>query len=200
VTGSSSRARRRLGNASVLVVSLLSLGAPAAASSEKPGVAAKHPKASKRAAAPPRPKAARPAGKQPLPGLPKVAPLDYPRVRIQDFTDEELDLPYYLVHFHEVANGIDEQGPTRGYMRLGVWRGTQEPYNARVMENILSLAWFYTAKRPWNQYYRDPAVRARLEAALDFWCRSQAPDGSFTEYGPRDFSLSPTASSTRGEI
>lgn len=192
----SARGRRRVALAAVLGGLLVTLGAPAASkksSSKQQAAGAK--RATPARQAPKKAKARPPA--RPEPGLPKVAPVDFSRVRIQDFADEELDLPFYLVHFHELANGIDERGPTRGYMRLGVWRATQAPYNARVMENILSLAWFYTAKRPWNQYYRDPAVRARLEAALDFWCRLQHADGSFSEYSPRDYSLSPTAFATK---
>jgi hypothetical protein len=192
-----SRGRRRVGPAAAFAVLLVTLGSPAASSdgSKKTAAAAKRTVPAKRAKEASR-RAARARAPEEL-DLPKVAPLDYSRVKIQDFADEELDLPYYLVHLHQVANGIDDRGPTRGYMRLGVWRGTQAPYNARVMENILSLAWFYTAKRPWNQYYRDPALRARLEAALDFWCRLQAPDGTFTEYNARDYSLAPTAFSTK---
>jgi hypothetical protein len=184
-----SRGRRRATFTVAVAGLLLTLGAPAASKkqSSKKAVATK-----------PATPATQPSKRRPVePGLPKVAPVDFSRVRIQDFADSELDLPVLLVHFHEVANAIDERGPTRGYMRLNVWRATQATYNARVMENILSLAWFYTAKRPWNQYYLDPAVRARLEAALDFWCRSQQPDGTFTEYGPRDYSLAPTAFATK---
>jgi hypothetical protein len=199
MTVSLARGRRRVGLSAALVALLFSLGAPAAskkpASKKSAAAQGKHTAASKRPAA--RQAKSDRVAARPEPPLPKVAPLDYSRVKIQDFADEELDLPFYLVHLHELANGIDDQGPTRGFMRLGVWRATQKPYNARVMENILSLAWFYTAKRPWNQYYNDPALRARLEAALDFWCRSQASDGTFTEYGPRDFSLSPTAFATK---
>jgi hypothetical protein len=196
MTPSLPRGRRRVGLASAFAALLVALAAPAesntrskkAAAAERAAPAKRAPEASR--------KAARPRSAEEL-GLPKLAPLDYSRVRIQDFADEELDLPFYLVHLHQVVNGMDDRGPTRGYLRLGVWRSIQAPYNARVMENILSLAWFYTAKRPWNQYYRDPALRARLEAALDFWCRSQAPDGSFTEYGERDYSLPPTAFATK---
>jgi hypothetical protein len=194
MNASLSRGRRRATLAAVAACSF-TLAAPAASerSSSKAASSSKRATPGNRPSKPPRT-----ARREPTePGLPRVAPVDFSRVKIQDFADSELDLPFYLVHFHEVANGIDERGPTRGYMRLGVWRATQAPYNARVMENILSLAWFYTAKRPWNQYYRDPAVRARLEAALDYWCRLQQPDGTFTEYGPRDYSLSPTAFATK---
>ena len=65
------------------------------------------------------------------------------------------------------------------------------------MENILSLAFFYSTKRPWNQYYASPAVRLRLEAALDFWCRMQHSDGRFSEYSPQRWNLPATAFATK---
>src|SRR5207244_3611417 len=43
----------------------------------------------------------------------------------------------------------------------------------------------------------DPAVRARLEAALDFWTREQSEDGRFSEYAPERWSLAPTAFATK---
>lgn len=187
-----SHRRRRIGLGAALVALSFSLGAPAAPKKAAP----KHARAAAtRSAAGKRPVASKheKSARAPEPPLPRVAPVDFSRVKIQDFADEELDLPFYLVHFHELANGIDDSGPTRGFMRLGVWRGDQGPQNARVMENILSLAWFYTAKRPWNQYYKDPALRARLEAALDFWCRSQSSEGTFTQHTTKDYSLAPTA-------
>jgi hypothetical protein len=76
-----------------------------------------------------------------------------------------------------------------------VWRNDRDnrPHNARIMESLLSLAWFYCADRPWNPYRGHPAVRARLEAAFAFWCRIQNPDGRFSEYGPGDWNLAATA-------
>ncbi len=129
--------------------------------------------------------------------LPEVAPVDFSRVKLEDFADDELNLPFYYAHLHELANAIDDRGPTRGYIRLFVWRRNQGPWNARVMENILALSWFYATKRPWNQYYGNRALRARLEAALDFWCRSQAPDGRFSEYSRKGWALPPTAFATK---
>ena len=128
-----------------------------------------------------------------------VPPADLSKLKPSDFGDDELDLPYYLAHFHRLANGVVESGENRGFINVAVWRNLQDnkPYNARIMENILSLAFFYSTKRPWNQYYATPAVRMRLEAALDFWCRIQNSDGRFSEYGPQKWNLPATAFATK---
>jgi hypothetical protein len=128
-----------------------------------------------------------------------VAPADLSRLSPADFRDDELDLPYYLAHFHRLANSVALSGPRRGFIDLAVWRNPEDnrPHNARIMENILSLAFFYTTDRSWNSYRGDPAVRARLEAALDFWTRSQSEDGRFSEYAPQRWSLAPTAFATK---
>jgi len=130
---------------------------------------------------------------------PEVPPADFSRLNPADFADDELDLPYYLAHFHSLANSVIADGDNRGFINLAVWRGPQDnrPYNARIMENILSLAFFYCTNRPWNQYYASPAVRVRLEAALEFWCRLQSPDGRFSEYGPQQWNLAATAFATK---
>ena len=128
-----------------------------------------------------------------------VAPADLSRLSPADFRDDELDLPYYLAHFSRVANSVALSGPRRGFIDLAVWRSAQDnqPHNARIMESILSLAFFYATDRPWNPYRGDPAVRARLEAALDFWTREQSEDGRFSEYAPERWSLAPTAFATK---
>jgi hypothetical protein len=130
---------------------------------------------------------------------PEVPPADFSKLKPSDFSDDELDLPYYLAHFHRLANGVVAEGENRGFINIAVWRNPQDnrPYNARIMENILSLAFFYTTKRPWNQYYASPAVRMRLEAALEFWCRIQNSDGQFSEYGPQRWNLPATAFATK---
>jgi hypothetical protein len=127
--------------------------------------------------------------------LPKVAEADLSKLKPDNFSDEELDLPYYLAHFHRIANAVVETGENRGFIDIAVWRSGRDnqPYNARVMENCLSLAYFYCTNRPWNPYYADSALRQRLEAALDFWCRIQSSDGRFSEYQPNQFGLAPTA-------
>jgi hypothetical protein len=128
-----------------------------------------------------------------------VPPLDPARLKAADFADDELDLPYYLVHFHRLANSVVERGPDRGFIDIRIWRNPQDnrPYNARVMESILSLAFFYSTRRPWNPYYASPAVRERLEAALEFWCAMQDPEGRFSEYGPAKWNLPATAFATK---
>ena len=131
--------------------------------------------------------------------LPEVPPVDLATLSPDDFADEELDIPYYLHHFHTLANNIVEEGENRGFIDISVWRRERdnEPYNARVMENHLSFAWFYCTDRPWNPYYADPAVRARLEAVLDFWVRMQNEDGRFSEYGVERWNLPATAFATK---
>ena len=142
----------------------------------------------------------------PFVGLPKllmgedgaVAPvpaLDAARIKPSDFSDADLDMPFALSHFARVANSVVLDGPTRGFIDISVWRGTNQlhPYNARIMESILTLTWFYTAARSWNPYRGNPAVRARLELAFDFWCNSQSGDGKFSEYGPQEWNLAATS-------
>ncbi len=128
--------------------------------------------------------------------LPKLNLEDY---SVSDFTNDELDIPYYLHHFHRLANSVIEEGPNRGFIDISVWRGEDDnrPYNARVMENILSLAYFYTKDRPWNVYYHHPQLKKRLQAALNFWCNSQNEDGRFSEYGPEKWNLPGTAFATK---
>jgi hypothetical protein len=135
----------------------------------------------------------------PLEAWPPVPPADLSSFAASDFADDELELPYYVAQFHRVANRVVESGDDRGFIDVHVWRNArdQRPHNARVMESILSLAWFYATKRPWNPYYGSPAVRLRLEAALEFWCRKQHVDGRFSEYGPGEWNLAPTAFATK---
>jgi hypothetical protein len=129
--------------------------------------------------------------------LPEVKPVDLAKLTPTDFSDEDLDLPYYLFHFHTLANAVESTGPNRGFLHINVWRRSEESFNARVMENILSLAWFYCADRKWNPYRGDPALRARLEAALDYWCREQLPDSQFPQSGPGKGDLAATAFATK---
>ena len=141
--------------------------------------------------------------------LPSVEPVDLRQVNPADFTDRDIDvpngnspnfpLPYYLAHFHRLANAVVEEGEHRGFIDLAVWRSPRDnqPYNARIMESILSLAFFYCTDRPWNPYYGDRAVRARLEAALKFWTEMPNERGQLSEYGWGRWSLAPTAFATK---
>ncbi len=131
--------------------------------------------------------------------VPPVEPVDLIDLDPATFEDDEVDLPYYLANFHEVANAIVTTGNDAGFIDRHVWRleADQEPYNARVMENILSLAWFYTTNRPWNPYFGDRKLRQRLELTLSFWTDMQAGDGRFSEYGRYNWNLAATAFATK---
>lgn len=140
-----------------------------------------------------------PGKQEPETSLPLVKPTDLREIDPELFSREEWYMPYYLKHFAAVANSVSDTGMYRGFFDLSVWRGSRNhhPYNARVMEGILSLVWFYTSERPWNPYYGDPSLKARIEAALSFWCDIQHVDGSFSEYRPEQWSLAPTAFATK---
>jgi len=131
--------------------------------------------------------------------LPEVKEVELSNIDPELFTAGEWYMPYYLKHFARVANSVVDTGSNRGYFDLSVWRGARNhhTYNARIMEGILSLVWFYTTDRPWNVYYNDKALKLRIEAALDFWCRIQHDDGQFSEYRVAQWSLAPTAFATK---
>lgn len=116
-----------------------------------------------------------------------------------DFDNNELDIPYYLAHFKQFADSVILDGPDRGFINISVWRNPKDnkPHNARIMENCLSLIFFYCTDRPWNPYFNHPALKERLEAALTFWCNSQNPDGRFSEYGSEKWNLAATAFATK---
>jgi hypothetical protein len=124
---------------------------------------------------------------------------DFSKIKPSDFSDDELDLPWFLRHFHHLADAVVAGGPDRGFFDTGLWRGERQKhtYNARIMESHTSLAYFYCTDRPWNVYYRSAAVRQRLEAALDRLCRMQNDDGRFSEYGEGQWNLPATAFATK---
>jgi hypothetical protein len=132
-------------------------------------------------------------------GEPDVPPLDAGNVRISGFREGELELARTLPHFARVANAVRMQAPDRGFIDVSVWRNPKDnqPYNARIMENILSLAWYYSSARRWNPYRGNPALRSRLEAALEFWCGIQDPQGRLSEYGVKKWNLAATAFSVK---
>ena len=124
-----------------------------------------------------------------------VPPFDPATVDPAMFEVQEYIWAYHLVHLPTVANAVLMEGEHSGFIGIPVWRSKKDnqPYNARVLENHLSLAFFYTTNRPWNPYHGNPALRARLEAVLDFWCRSQGKDGLFAEYRPQGWGLPATS-------
>ncbi|NJP96857.1 hypothetical protein HCN51_46805 [Nonomuraea sp. FMUSA5-5] len=126
---------------------------------------------------------ATPAAAAPPPApLPEVAALDPGTIDLADFTGLEQQIAPYLGNLARLANSVNDDSATDyGFITCGCWRTGQGPSDARVMENVLTLAYFYTADRPWNPYHRDPALRGRLEAALRFLLTTQNDDGSFPQ-------------------
>lgn len=143
---------------------------------------------------------------------PSVPAADFSQIQLAQFADHELDVPYHLKHFAQVANSVVESPFTdgtgtllpRGFLNIKVNREPTDnkPYNARIMEMQAVLAYFYTADRPWNPYRGNTAVRVRLEAMFQRWTEMQAPPGHafaglFTEYGDTNWSLAPTGFGVR---
>lgn len=132
-----------------------------------------------------------------------VPAVNFSSLQLSQFNDQELEVPYFLNYFAQVANAVVETGPNKGFPDIKVNRQPvdNQPYNARVMEMQLPVAYFYTANRPWNRYYGDASVRVRLEAMLDRWTHIQnlpgSPDGDydglFSEYSATNWSLAPTS-------
>jgi hypothetical protein len=121
------------------------------------------------------------ASPQPAP-LPEVAALDPATIDLADFTGLEQQIAPYLGNLARLANSVNDDSATdHGFITCNCWRAGQGPNDARVMENVLTLAYFYTADRPWNPYHRDAALRGRMEAALRFMLGTQNADGSFPQ-------------------
>lgn len=140
-------------------------------------------------------------------GWTPVPPANFANIQLSQFADHELEVPYHLYHFAQVANSIVETTTTingvtypRGFLNIKVNREPVDnmPYNARILEVQMVLAYFYTANRPWNPYYNSTPVRQRLEAMMSLWVSLQAPDGDpyaglFTEYSTSNLSMAPTS-------
>jgi len=128
-----------------------------------------------------------------------VPPADMKAIGLKAFDESEIDLPYYVANFHKIATAVEPEDPNRGFIRAAVWRPAEEnrPENARVMENIITLAYFYTQKRPWNPWYGTPQLKLRLEAALSYWMSLQGPEGQFSQTGNGEWDLEATAAATQ---
>lgn len=127
--------------------------------------------------------------------LAQVPAPDFSLIDLADFSDEDYlapkvwthdsrGIPYYFTHFHQVANAVRLEEPYRGFIDIVVHRqpAYNKPFNARVQENHLWLAYFYSHNANWNLYYGMPEVRYRLEAVLEHLLTLQNPDGTFSEY------------------
>jgi hypothetical protein len=125
----------------------------------------------------------------PIAPLPPAAPIR------NQFALAEQRFAGYLATLPGITNDIDTgTNPDNYGWMAGGWSRTPEgPTNARVQEHVFTLSWFYANQRPWNPYYLDPALLARLDAALFHYLRLQQTDGSFPEYSATEHGLAPTA-------
>ena len=127
-------------------------------------------------------------------GLPPIAPLPAGSLDRSLFSHPEQRLAPYLVTLAPMVNEIVDDGSERhGWMAGGWWRTPVEPFNARIQEHVRTLAWFATTERPWNPYLGDPALLARLDAALRYYLSLQHEDGSWAEFEPAERSRAATA-------
>ncbi len=109
------------------------------------------------------------------------------------FDPAEQVLADYLVIVAAMANDIvTDGGPQHGWMSGGWWRTPSEAFNARVQEHVATLSWFYANARSWNPYAGDPALLARLDAAIGFYLDLQHSDGSWPEYSAAEHSRAAT--------
>ncbi|GAA1593571.1 hypothetical protein GCM10009789_54510 [Kribbella sancticallisti] len=117
--------------------------------------------------------------------LPLLSPLPPGAPDRKLFSPLEQRFASYLAILAPMTNDIVDSDPAKyGFMGGGWWRSPAQPFNARVQEHVFTLSWFYANQRPWNPYYRDPALLARLDAALQHYLKLQNPDGSWPEYAP----------------
>lgn len=92
---------------------------------------------------------------------------------------------FHYANVARLANTVEMDGPRRGWFAEPLWRQySYAPFNARVMENYFSLAFFAGHAAPWNIYHRHPGVLARLEATLEYTFALQDERGALPEYAP----------------
>lgn len=118
-------------------------------------------------------------------GLPTLAPLPPGAPVRKLFGPLEQRFASYLAILPDMTNDIaaDAADPsTYGFMGGGWWRSPNAPYNARVQEHVYTLSWFLANSRRWNPYTGDPALQARLDAAIGHYLALQHADGSWPEY------------------
>lgn len=117
-----------------------------------------------------------------------------------DWKPEEYGLLYHFANFPRLANAvITEEGPLQGWFGETLWRHySYAPFNARVMENYHSLAFFYAYEAPWNVFHRDPRVLSRLELALNYTFDLMADNGAIPEYATADLDSPMLAPSSFG--
>lgn len=122
---------------------------------------------------------------------------DFSQIDVDDFSDEDYlsprvwvndqrSIPYYFAHFHTLANAVRLEQPNRGFIDIKVHRSVAGniPDNARVQENHLWFAYFYTRQASWNLYYGMPEVKLLLEEVLEHLLTLQDDTGMFTQGNP----------------
>jgi hypothetical protein len=130
------------------------------------------------------------------PGVPlaPIAPLPAGSPVRGQFLPAEQRFAPYLATLPGITNDIDTgtNADNYGWLAGGWSRSPTGPTNARVQEHVFTLSWFYANQRAWNPYYQDPALLARLDAAIFHYLRLQQTDGSFPEYSGTEHGLAPT--------
>jgi len=117
-----------------------------------------------------------------------------------DWKPDEYGLLYHFANFARLANSvITEPGDLQGWFGEALWRHySYAPFNARVMENYHSLAFFYAYEAPWNIYRKDPRVLSRLELTLNYTFNLMGDNGAIPEYAPADLDSPMLAPSSFG--
>ncbi len=125
-----------------------------------------------------------PAPRWPDP-LPRLAPFPTESDRRALFAPAEQVLATYGATLPELTAAIATDRRRFGWMAGGFWRQPSRPDNARIQENVTTLAWFYTHDRPWNPYHRSPALLQLLNASVTYYLSLQHRRGWFPEGSSR---------------
>jgi hypothetical protein len=113
-------------------------------------------------------------------GIPAITAIDPAQ-----WQPSERPLLFHFANFARMANTVELDGPRRGWFAEPLWRQySYAPFNARVMENYFSLAFFAGHAAPWNIYHKHPGVLERLHAALEYTFALQDERGALPEYAP----------------
>lgn len=99
-----------------------------------------------------------------------------------------------LARLPEAVRSVIESGPDRGFLTGPCWWPEAfEAWNARPYEIHVILAWFYTAREPWNPWRGNEALRLRIEAMLARLMTLQSEHGGFPGDAPGRVGLAATA-------
>ncbi len=117
-----------------------------------------------------------------------------------DWKPDHYGLLYHFANFARLANSVvTEPGELQGWFGEALWRHySYAPFNARVMENYHSLAFFYAYEAPWNIYYKDPRVLSRLELAFAYTFKLMGDNGAIPEYATAELDSPMLAPSSFG--